>query len=111
MPVAEKSVAIGYGYSIKLYRIGNFVFGNELVLNTGIYYPDGKQAALGETIPDGFRPKTSSHIFGIPCDSRGTGVGIDVSATGTLRYTTSGSRSASYLAFLCHWLTDDDWPS
>lgn len=106
----RKVISLGYGISVTIARIGNLVVvqGSPIIGNT---LPT-VESSLSETIPEGYRPITSTSINALCGSETGKFATWWVATNGTMSlvatgFTSSASRRVNVSSA---WFTQDAWP-
>lgn len=107
MPSATvTAMPFGYGSTVDLIRVGNIVFLTGLPQYTS--EPATGWVALGETIPDGFKPINARNIIGV---TGNVSVFYTINPDGTMSLQKQGDLNGRWLTFSASWPTADEWPT
>lgn len=108
---AKKVISLGYGISVTIARIGNLVVtqGSPIISNT---LPT-TESSLSETIPEGYRPITSTSINALCGSETGKFATWWVATNGAMSLVATGftSSAARRVNVSSAWFTQNAWPS
>lgn len=112
-PVIKAAVEAGFGMTMQLMRVGNLVLANGTnVATLGKY----DQNVIAETVPSGYRPRStdsSAYVPFVSTTNTGGYIGswtINSNGSLALSHNETSSNPERYMYNGC-WLTNDAWPS
>lgn len=111
MPVAKHVQAMGYGGTIPIYRIGNFVFMNGYVSQSIDPSNAGEWISLGETIKSGYRPIWEFRTASMGFDNYDYAPRVwNLHTDGSMNLISLRSGTNKSFQINCTWITRDAFP-
>ena len=111
MPVAKYTQAMGYGGSITIYRIGNFVFMNGSIYQSIEPGEAGAWSDLTETMKYGYRPIWNFRLSATGWDNFVYAPRCwEIWPGGAMRFISLRSGTGKAYQVNCCWITRDTFP-